>query len=524
VVCSSQTTLKPELKPSNGAQGSFRVPLLLKPIIQPNIQADDREVGICYAMVELRALKRKKKESEDDCDEGDANNGKMVASPQSRTRSSARQRSAPQRYGGGVDTDSSKAPRGNTAILTKPTRITRSTVAENISGKDTPSRTPTRVLRRRNKVEDATMGSPSSEESGSMAEPAPSEHLSKENEYDDVFDNELVAAQLQQDLSLHDPNREKRGAAFSTDPLPAYARKFQRLCQKGFQSELRALTKIVLEKLSGRRLVPLKGLQTEYQKVYQLIERTVVAGEGNSMLLLGSRGCGKTAVVESIISALSRKHKNDFHVVRLNGFFHTDDRLAVREIWRQLGRETDTEDEVTKTSSYADTMTTLLALLSHPEDLFGPSDVPGTIATAKSVVIVLDEFDLFAYHPRQALLYNLFDIAQARKAPLAVIGLTTKLDVAESLEKRVKSRFSHRHVFLSFPRTFETFSNICLAGLGLDDEELSEPPDSNGDATYIRERSMVLQSEEGRILMEGWRAYLKVRFCTFFFDSFLYHT
>ena len=50
----------------------------------------------------------------------------------------------------------------------------------------------------------------------------------------------------------------------------------------------------------------------------------------------------------------------------------------------------------------------------------------------------------------QTLLYNLFDIAQSRAAPIIVVGLTTELDVVESLEKRVKSRFNHRQITM-FP-------------------------------------------------------------------------
>lgn len=69
---------------------------------------------------------------------------------------------------------------------------------------------------------------------------------------------------------------------------------------------------------------------------------------------------------------------------------------------------------------------------------------------SKSVVLVLDEFDLFAYHKNQSLLYNLFDIAQSKQNPLCVIGITCRLDVVELLEKRVKSRYSHRAI-LTFP-------------------------------------------------------------------------
>jgi origin recognition complex subunit 4 len=116
----------------------------------------------------------------------------------------------------------------------------------------------------------------------------------------------------------------------------------------------------------------------------------------------------------------------------------------------------------------ADTLASLLALLSHPSEL---SD-GRTDQTTKSVIFILDEFDLFTTHPRQALLYNLFDIAQARKAPIVVVGLTTRVDVVESLEKRVKSRFSHRYVHLSLPRNLPAFWEICKDGLITDAKEL----------------------------------------------------
>jgi origin recognition complex subunit 4 len=51
-------------------------------------------------------------------------------------------------------------------------------------------------------------------------------------------------------------------------------------------------------------------------------------------------------MLENIISDLSRDHRSDFHVVRLNGFIHTDDKLALKEIWRQLGMEMEVEDDL----------------------------------------------------------------------------------------------------------------------------------------------------------------------------------
>jgi len=48
-----------------------------------------------------------------------------------------------------------------------------------------------------------------------------------------------------------------------------------------------------------------------------------------------------------VIADLSKDHREHFHIVRLNGFIHTDDKLALREIWRQLGREMEVDDDLT---------------------------------------------------------------------------------------------------------------------------------------------------------------------------------
>ncbi|KAA8622438.1 origin recognition complex protein [Pyrenophora tritici-repentis] len=234
--------------------------------------------------------------------------------------------------------------------------------------------------------------------------------------------------------------------------------------------ELDLLKTIVVERITNKRPSPLVGLDEEFKSVHQLVEHTITAGEGNSMLVIGARGSGKTALVNKVLSEVSKENGGQYHVVRLNGFIHTDDKIALREIWRQLGKEMDIEEDGSGPGkNYADTLATLLALLSHPSEQTGEI----TDEVAKAVIFVMDEFDLFAQHPRQTLLYNLFDIAQSRKAPIAVLGLTTRIDVTNSLEKRVKSRFSHRYVHLKLATTFTAFQEICKACLLLQPEQLS---------------------------------------------------
>ncbi|KGO64499.1 hypothetical protein PITC_099590 [Penicillium italicum] len=434
------------------------------------------------------------------------------------TRTSGRQRKTPKRYEEEVVTPSSRRkPAATPSRNARATRSAQKPRRSPVEDEDEPEEPGFEEEEEEDDDDEMDLDEPSPEPARrtitrtrskrSVAKPrtkkavtAEPKEKSPSPDYQDGLDD-LVTMQLQQDPYHDQP--EALETVDVSEPLPEYAEKLQALCQTGLEDEMRILSTIVLEKLSGKRQIPVRGLEPEYQKVHQLIEQTVSVGEGNSMLLLGSRGCGKTAIVESIISSLRKEHSNDFHVVRLNGFLHTDDRLALREMWRQLGREMHTEDDAAKVSSYADTMATLLALLSHPEELFGASGDPGSKTAAKSIVILLDEFDLFVTHPRQTLLYNLFDIAQARKAPIAVIGLTTKVDVTEMLEKRVKSRFSHRYTYVPLPRSFEAFSDICLGSLDLSDDEMADIADELG-----TERTLV-ESDKWNILLGGWKEYLK---------------
>ncbi|KAF3906357.1 hypothetical protein ABW20_dc0104169 [Dactylellina cionopaga] len=236
------------------------------------------------------------------------------------------------------------------------------------------------------------------------------------------------------------------------------------------------LKKTVMTKIT-RRGLPEKvvGLTDEYNTVLNLIEQTVVAGEGNSILLIGPRGSGKSLVAEKAIKELQKHHEKDFIVVRLSGCLQTDEKTAVKEIWRQLGSSMELDES--KPINFADTLTTILALLSHPSE-HDPNASQEQMAetTSISVIFLLSEFEQFAAHPRQTLLYNLFDIAQARKAPIAVVGMTSKINIVEDLEKRVKSRFSHRTLGFriggNLGSRLEGWWEIARAGLCVDIDAL----------------------------------------------------
>ncbi|KAL7312888.1 origin recognition complex subunit 4 [Mucor circinelloides] len=236
---------------------------------------------------------------------------------------------------------------------------------------------------------------------------------------------------------------------------------------------------LLLARLNGIELPhQLHGIDKEYSTLHRILKQTVTAGESNSCLIVGNRGTGKTALVRTVLRDL-QKLENEFCVVKLNGLTETNDRLALNEISRQLVTEQQDQPDRTFTS-FADSFDYLLSLLKSGDK----SSLP--------VIFVLDEFDLFAQHPKQALLYNLFDAAQSAQNPMAVIGLTCRLDTLDLLEKRVKSRFSHRQIYLFPSSNFGEFLDIAKGTLMLPEdyrgsdafnmelEELFQNPTVNG--------------------------------------------
>lgn len=59
---------------------------------------------------------------------------------------------------------------------------------------------------------------------------------------------------------------------------------------------LPALQRVLLDRCAGRRRIRMFGQDDAAEKVHQVLEQTVLAGEGNSLLLIGPRGSGKTTV------------------------------------------------------------------------------------------------------------------------------------------------------------------------------------------------------------------------------------
>lgn len=111
----------------------------------------------------------------------------------------------------------------------------------------------------------------------------------------------------------------------------------------------------------------------------------------------------------------------------------------------------------------------LLSLLARPPDEERPKDRTSSNQARSPIVIILDNLDEFAMRPKQALLYVLLDAVQASSYPpgLFVVATSTRGDALDLLEKRVKSRFSHRVVHMRPPPNLEAYTALVQKSLEL---------------------------------------------------------
>ncbi|GMH25990.1 hypothetical protein Nepgr_027833 [Nepenthes gracilis] len=175
---------------------------------------------------------------------------------------------------------------------------------------------------------------------------------------------------------------------------------------------------------------------SNYSKLKFIISSSVTEACNNSVLLLGPRGCGKAAVLELVIRDLLIDHPDLISVIRLNGLLHSDDNCALKEIARQLCVEY--QLLFSKMASFQDNSQFMISMLREC----------GLAHT--TIVFVLDEFHHFA-QGKQRLLYSLLDAMQSVTSQAVVVGISCRMDADQLLEKRVRSRFSHRKLLFSPP-------------------------------------------------------------------------
>ncbi|KAI6034113.1 origin recognition complex subunit 4 C-terminus-domain-containing protein [Pisolithus microcarpus] len=242
---------------------------------------------------------------------------------------------------------------------------------------------------------------------------------------------------------LHRANSPSQPPQSLPQVLPAHLTTCLRLQQRATLASLQTSSLFADEDIDE----PPSANATASRQLQDLLCGSVTRGEGNSCLFLGPRGSGKTKIVEQAIKSLPHQPI----IVRLSGHVQHNDRLALREVARQLSLQTGRS--FLNDVDVADENSNLFSDPIPSASLPPPSHLPALVSLlptlSRPTIVILDAFDLFAQHARQSLLYCLLDTVQSCRVGqgsngLAVVGVTSRLDAINLLEKRVKSRFSGR--------------------------------------------------------------------------------
>lgn len=275
------------------------------------------------------------------------------------------------------------------------------------------------------------------------------------------------------------------------------------------KKDVEAVKSRIMSQLNGGLIhIEDSNINSGYETVFNILEKTVFQRERHSLLLVGPRSSGKSTIVNKALGRLKKKYLNEFLVIHLNASIHSDDNTAVREIARQLDlttkRKFDEEGVASSTyrheftierksihETFANILNVLSISLENVEDL-EKKHTP--------LIFVIDEFEKFTSNNKQTLLYNLLDMSQNSDIPITVIGITTKINARDNMEKRVNSRFSQRILTISPTMKYPDFLRNAISGLLLSESflELMDLPDYG--KVWNENVKNIFEKSEGNLL------------------------
>ncbi|KAG8927044.1 hypothetical protein FRC01_008072 [Tulasnella sp. 417] len=283
-----------------------------------------------------------------------------------------------------------------------------------------------------------------------------------EGAVEDLMGDEFAAEEDDEDPGVEQSPSKRTGLRLELGPLSPGSHRL-------LDAQRKAILQSLLRPAVRANATGEASKHSSLQSLVSLLQGSTERGEGNSCLVLGPRGSGKSRLIEDALESVQSRNPV---VIRLSGEAQHDDRLAMREMARQLVKQTGSS-YILPTEDGADAEGLASA------DTIPTTHLPALIATlttlSRPTVVILESFDLFATHARQALLYCLLDTAQAchahsdsqanegpsKRCGIAVIGVSTRMDTLNLLEKRVKSRFSGRLIRVSPPSSFEEYVGVA---------------------------------------------------------------
>ncbi|EME27486.1 origin recognition complex subunit 4 isoform 1 [Galdieria sulphuraria] len=174
------------------------------------------------------------------------------------------------------------------------------------------------------------------------------------------------------------------------------------------------------------------------------------APQGESIILIGSAGSGKKILVEETLQRVQVDESiQNLKVIRLYGAVHALREGPMKETHVQLKNSLPNKEVEESTPE---------------DDLLEPTSED----TLTTYLFLLYDFEYFIREKNQSFIYRIFESFQRNRIRGVVLATSQQHDIVDSLEKRIKSRFSHRIYYMPALNDIEKVLKILESLLCID--------------------------------------------------------
>ncbi|SOV81283.1 conserved Plasmodium protein, unknown function [Plasmodium sp. gorilla clade G3] len=167
---------------------------------------------------------------------------------------------------------------------------------------------------------------------------------------------------------------------------------------------------------------------------------------------------------KKIVDEINKEENEEtyIYIIRISAYLYRDDLQCIKSILSQLYNYIYTDEKLESNlllNDYINKLEKLLIKINNER---------------KQTLLIIENVEKFCLQNKQNLLYTLFDLLHKKNIYINIICLTNVLDITQTLEKRIKSRFTFEMIHISPILNIEDISKLVykILYVNLDDFHL----------------------------------------------------
>lgn len=172
----------------------------------------------------------------------------------------------------------------------------------------------------------------------------------------------------------------------------------------------------------------------KYEEYRQIIMNVVESKSSDIILSYGNNNYVLKVFLDDILAKQQKLKKITYNTIKFNGYIHTTEEYVLKTLCHKLG--------VSTTRAGFDNLQR--ALETHFASKTQASD------NKEIIVIYYENFEHLMVKRKQILLYTLLELINA-STNILFIGFTANYNLVDQMEKRIRSRFSQKTIYITIP-------------------------------------------------------------------------